>query len=575
MQAFRVIIAFSILALCSGVVSAAEYYVAPNGGNGAGTEADPWSLSHANEQLRPGDKAILRGGIYQDQVIKPARSGTSDSNRIIYEAYSGEDPAFRATSFTQAPIEIEDRSYITIDGISADGEGIYKDSKYDHWVYFDNTTHCILKNLHMVRSEGYSAIRFVSGSGSEYNQILDSYFDYNGTWNVEPWKGEYDDSGSMLWLYQGNRYNLIQGNTFRRSGHDLFIVEGSYNIFRQNTYDNDWGIYKGPNFVHKEGDIDDGDRVGNRSGQIRLGSGNVFEENLFKNVPESVDNSYVGMVKVTGTYQIIRKNVFTNAVSYGVTASLGSTAPIIRDNKIYGNTFYNLDGAAWWVNAYDDTYPAVENNIFKNNIVYRTHLAPQKSSNDTEVVFEHLDRYYGDPFLGNKFLSNCVASDESASDQKARTEAAGIRSLSYYEANYSAYFNGNVQAAPQFVINNPVEYSQFELKDGSLCIDAGGNLTTTKSSGSGNVIPVADASYFTYGYGVIPGDMIMVGSSVARVTNVDIPGNKLTVDRDISWTGGAPVNLEYSGGGPDIGAWESGGTGARSLKRPNAPTDLH
>jgi hypothetical protein len=128
MQAYRAIFAFFILAFCSGVLSAAEYYVAPNGGTGAGSKADPWRLSYANGQLRAGDKAILRGGIYEDQVIEPDRSGTSDSNRIIYEAYPGEDPAFRATSFTQAPIEIADRSYITVDGISADGEGIYKDS---------------------------------------------------------------------------------------------------------------------------------------------------------------------------------------------------------------------------------------------------------------------------------------------------------------------------------------------------------------------------------------------------------------------------------------------------------------
>jgi len=102
-------------------------------------------------------------------------------------------------------------------------------------------------------------------------------------------------------------------------------------------------------------------------------------------VPESVDNSYVGMVKVTGTYQIIRRNVFRNGVSYGVTGSLGSSAPIISDNKIYSNTFYDLGGAAWWVNAYSDTYPPVEDNIFKNNIVYKAHLTPQKSSMDTTL----------------------------------------------------------------------------------------------------------------------------------------------------------------------------------------------
>jgi hypothetical protein len=96
----------------------------------------------------------------------------------------------------------------------------------------------------------------------------------------------------------------------------------------------------------------------------------------------------------------------------------------------------------------------------------------------------------------------------------------------------------------------------FHLQAGSPCIDAGGPLTTTPTAGSGTVVPVDDALYFTDGYGLIDGDVIRVGGERVIVLDVDYDNNLLTVDRSISWSAGGSVYTDYAGAGPDLGAYE-------------------
>jgi hypothetical protein len=102
------------------------------------------------------------------------------------------------------------------------------------------------------------------------------------------------------------------------------------------------------------------------------------------------------------------------------------------------------------------------------------------------------------------------------------------------------------------------DHSQYDftLSTESLAIDAGRPLTHTVGSGTGNQIVVGDARYFYDGYGIAFGDVIRIGSRVARIKAIDYEENILTITRDISWSDGDGVSLNYFGLAPDIGARE-------------------
>ncbi|MES1183801.1 MAG: right-handed parallel beta-helix repeat-containing protein [Myxococcales bacterium] len=79
--------------LAAGVAHAADYYVAPTGSDSnAGTMAAPFaSLQKGHDAASAGDTVWLRAGTYKStKQIKLSKSGTSDTQRIKFFAYTGE-----------------------------------------------------------------------------------------------------------------------------------------------------------------------------------------------------------------------------------------------------------------------------------------------------------------------------------------------------------------------------------------------------------------------------------------------------------------------------------------------------
>ncbi len=210
----------AILLVFSSMATAKDYYVgASASGDGSGRDINNLTtLSNVNAVLAPGERAFLRGGTYVDQFIKPVNSGTQ-GNPITYEPYSGEKPEFRGSKngAISVLVDLTDRSYITVDGISADGEKIYKDSHIDTWVSFVNSNYCTVKNSTFFRSKGWNAVTFDRAS---YNKFINNVVDTNGMWDAYAWRGVHDDSGDAFAIKNGSNYNLIEGSVFRRSGHD-------------------------------------------------------------------------------------------------------------------------------------------------------------------------------------------------------------------------------------------------------------------------------------------------------------------------------------------------------------------
>ena len=79
-----------VLQSCS--VSQNEFHVSPSGNDSnEGTEKEPLrSISAAANMAQPGDVITVHEGIYRERV-NPLNGGTSDSNRIVYQAAAGEN----------------------------------------------------------------------------------------------------------------------------------------------------------------------------------------------------------------------------------------------------------------------------------------------------------------------------------------------------------------------------------------------------------------------------------------------------------------------------------------------------
>jgi hypothetical protein len=112
-------------------------------------------------------------------------------------------------------------------------------------------------------------------------------------------------------------------------------------------------------------------------------------------------------------------------------------------------------------------------------------------------------------------------------------------------------------AQPQDIWMNPGN-RDYRLRAGSPAIDAGTALTRTRSSGQGRTVPLHKSWYFHDGYtGLIQADSVRIGTRPATlIESVDYIANTITLKSSTSWSEGEPVNLNYMGSAPDIGAVE-------------------
>ena len=77
-------------------------------------------------------------------------------------------------------------------------------------------------------------------------------------------------------------------------------------------------------------------------------------------------------------------------------------------------------------------------------------------------------------------------------------------------------------------------------------------LALTTAAGKGKILPVDNPELFYAGFSfsegrkVTQGDKILAGECAARVVKVDLPGKKLHLDREISWSKNAPVRFNLT-----------------------------
>ena len=511
-NATSVLIAFVAIAILAGSASATTYYVSTSGSSGnTGTQALPWSLAKANSTLTGGDTAIIADGSYSTQ-INPSQSGTA-GNPITYQAQNS-----RMVLLTSGNprILIDNRSYITIDGIKASNGS-------QRWLHGNNASHITINDCEFqgdgVDGGSFETGRFQNSGG--YITITNSYFDGQADGiHIRESVGHYlannqilDDEHSPLVL-MGVSQTVVENCYFETDVHRNLEILSTREIMPPNAH---------------------------RTNYL------VIQDNYF----HSDDASGVASaIKLSGSYSIFRRNVFDEcnvagirlAQAYGSQPNYRPEGWFCEYNRLYNNTFYDNPQAiqASRNNSTISAGGAYGNNVFTNNIIY--------GGSDSKQVNMYFDTQPEDvAFFYNSVMRSAAGQDVFY--------LFGNKTVAEIESAYPTYFANNVEFNPLFT-DAPAD--DFTLMVGSPCIDAGGNLTSTVGSGSGTAVTVADSLYFTDGYGLIDPDIIRVGANRVQIVSINRSTNQITIDQAITWSDGDPVYMDYYGQGPDLGAFESG-----------------
>jgi len=540
--AFVALVAFALVGTAS---RSTEYFVSPAGDdtNDGHSASSAWrTIAKANAAVGPGDTVYLRGGKYEDDPVRPARSGKSEAP-IRYVAYPNETPVLTSgdPGGLDHAIDLTKRSHIVVDGIHVDGVGPNPASRVDHFVTIVDGSYNTIRNGRFRYATGWHGIRL---KRSHHNRLLDNVIDVVGIYD----DGNGQDWGDSIQIDDESHHNLIAGNVVRRGAHNLLQVEGEYNVIRDNVFDNDWSELLGRG-------------KGGRNLAL-MGRHNVFEHNVVRHAKGSIDRSRNAGMKVEGQRNIVRRNVILANSNEGITSQSRAGQKWAHHNRIYHNTLYANEGPAWGLVFYDGGN-GVTGNVFKNNIVYANRTAAGVA--DGDIVFQLRSNPSG--VIGETIIENNLIARRSRNDAAFDVRGVGVMSLAEAEDKYARYVRDNIHDVPKFVVPEPRSPEDFALAPGSRGIDEGAPLTRTRSAGSGKTIPLEDAGYFTDGFSLVDGDRIRIGDSEPlMVIAVDYSTHTVTVDRSTTWTAKAPVSLDFNGAGPDIGAIETAAADRHALQ---------
>ncbi len=524
---FSIPIPMSMVVFVDGsTASSATYDPATRSATG-GTFASYNTLAGA-AGVPAGTTVLVRAGTYA-QALAPASSGTAMAP-IVFRAYGSEAPII--TGAFDPAINLTGRSYIMIDGLTV--------QDVTGWLRGTDVYNCEIRRCTFLRATATGTRGAIALGKSRWNRIV---------------RNRIEDGNDNLGLYLSDD-NLIEGNAIRQGRHTLWrIVGGSRNIVRNNYF---------RNTTQKIGecfDFEGGVSWLPEPEVYDVTKDNVIEASVFDTTGSSGNASPFAGIQYAAQRGIIRHNVFYDCVGPGLSLTLyANEARYNTDNRIYGNVFTRIGNGG--IDISGSTSYTFGGQRLKNNVLYKC-IYDQTDFRwtwyaelDGKPVQVLTGRQSGFLFERNVIFGNAVGDTYTITyGSRTSTSNPPQSNLAWWEANWPALFFDNREFDPMFA---NAAGNDFTLSAGSPAIDAGAFLTTTASAGSGTSMPVADATWFTGGNGLVAGDEIQLDgqTATARVTAVNPATNVLTLEAPLSWTAGAGVARKYRGARPDIGAFE-------------------
>ncbi len=124
-------------------VSAREYHVGPSGNDqNAGTvSAMLKTISAASQRALPGDVIIVHRGIYRESIAPP-RGGTSDAQRIVYQAAPGEQVVIKGSEIIKGWKKVDHDTWtVTLSNEIFGNFNPYADEIHGDWFHPKGRTH--------------------------------------------------------------------------------------------------------------------------------------------------------------------------------------------------------------------------------------------------------------------------------------------------------------------------------------------------------------------------------------------------------------------------------------------------
>lgn len=507
-----------------------SFYVAPNGSNSnPGTLAQPWeTIEYAanNGQVKPGDTVYIRAGTY-NEYIQQGISG-APGNPITYKNYPGETPVITGSGTWRW--HILEQSYIRIEGLTFrdfQKGGIQIRARNDSITGIE-ILNCTFENQSPLNNEGAKTIHVT-------------------TTDTEHLVTQVTIRGNHLENVDTGDHPAIQ---VAGDSHYIQVVDN----FIKNTTSIGIGVAGRPdidqptNVILKGNEITGHGSPGKFSAGIYLdgaGENIVIEENVIYGGQQGIKVSLEPTAaELITKHVIVRRNVLYNNTQINLKLGIGdsnescSQAGQLEESTAVHNTVFNS-----LADVTNNRFGCGQDLRWKNNIFVDVSNGTgfQYKSNDDDTTYANtwqinFNLFYsansGSYYRWSGTTFGSLASFKSASGQDV----------------YS--FEGN----PQFINAN---IGDFQLEPNSAARDTGGSLTFTTGSGSGTVVSVEEAWYFTDGLGLQEGDQIRIGDNDdVTIVDVDYNNNTLTVDQSISWQNQDSVNYAYKGNAPDIGALE-------------------
>jgi|GEM_PF-4363676 len=594
---FKFLLAFIVsLILLPQLIFAEQYYIALNGSDqNSGSESNPWrTLSKANLTLRAGDEVIIREGIYHEQIC-PVNTG-SENAPIVYRSYPNEHVVLKGPgeTATEAVVAIgypgKDASwrgsaFIIVDGFEIDPTF----ASYGIAIYGSRTRHNIIRNCHLVCNTPTEPRNHGVLIGSAQHTLIENNR-ITGDWHA----GIITTSSPKYTIIRGNEIEGVLGNCIdiqtsvgnnqamlieknRLIGarsedgiqfepdYSLSFDHGSFrgviirhNVIAENA-ENAIDL-KGSAHVVIEGNIIYGNRGDNNgSGNVSGGTGGIMKGDITKTQAHNIlirrnfiyDNK--GGISIHNhRWVVVHNTIIGNNRTYkGPDCSLSEIA---SESSSFLKRFPGLAG----VRLTEEYAPSFDYCMIKNNIMGGNHQGELAILHTKDLSKVEID--------GNLYFSSegvtmgDVAkawSWNAVSFQSMRSRFSGAGGP-LGGAQHSRELN---QSPLNMAGDAPVGAGPYDYSPSSQsgAIDAGLPLVTTRSAGSGAVVPVSNARCFSSGYEIVPGDTIVVHSTgeVAHIIDIDTEANTITLDRSMSWQANEGISTIFDGKAPDIGAIET------------------